>query len=101
VTLTEVASQGVDPSSVHTGDSFTFEFELDLPGVAAKDSSDLVVEVFAMQQNYEVGGFHVCQPHMDVRGENVASISDFPIYDDTASDLGANIVRFRSIKGSL
>ena len=51
VTMTEVASQSHGVSSVDIGDSFTYELVIDLSGIAVGDKADLVVEIFAMDQN--------------------------------------------------
>ncbi len=47
VTMTEVASQAISATQVDSGDSFTYEFVLDLPSVTAEDRSDLKIEIFA------------------------------------------------------
>ena len=51
VTMTEVASQSHGVSSVDIGDSFTYELVIDLSGIAVGDKADLVIEIFAMDQN--------------------------------------------------
>lgn len=51
VAMTELASQSHGVSSVDIGDSFTYELEIDLSGIAVGDKADLVIEIFAMDQN--------------------------------------------------
>ena len=51
VTMTEVASQSHGVSSVDIGDSFTYELAIDLSGIHVGEKADLVIEIFAMDEN--------------------------------------------------
>ena len=105
VTMTEVASQSHGVSSVDIGDSFTYEIVIDLSGIAVGDKADLVIEIFAMDQNNgeakgeqkyctkkrqsilfilaAITGFHLCQVHESkTRGPNVQTIQTNPIFTD-------------------
>ena len=46
--MAEVASQAISSTQVDIGDSFTFEVEMDIPGISIEDKSDLKVEVFGI-----------------------------------------------------
>ena len=46
--MVEVASQTISATEVDYGDSFTFEAEIDIPGILALNKSDLNVELFAL-----------------------------------------------------
>ena len=49
VTLTRVAMQTQGITNVDYGDSFTYEAEIDLPGIEDADKADLAIEVFALE----------------------------------------------------
>ena len=46
-----MASQTIGPADVDIGDSFTFQVELDLPGVTSADKSNLEFELFGLDAN--------------------------------------------------
>ena len=54
--MTMTAYQTRGTTQVDVGESFTFVAEIDFPGIAVADKSDLTVEVFAM--NADNGKIH-------------------------------------------
>ena len=51
VSMTEVASQSHGVNQVDIGDSFTYELVIDLSGIPVGEKADMVIEIFAMDQN--------------------------------------------------
>ena len=82
--MVEVASQTISATEVDYGDSFTFEAEIDIPGILALNKSDLTVELFALDPDQGVSGFHICQAHVEFKGDNIQAIQTDPVYIDQA-----------------
>ncbi len=80
VTLTEVASQAISATKVDNGDSFTFEYVVDLPSIVVEDRGDLKIEVFAVDPSVGVSGFHMCQVVVEAQGSELEAAQVDPVY---------------------
>lgn len=49
VNMSEVARQTLGENEMNIGDSITFQMEIDFPGLAISEKTDLVIEIFGLK----------------------------------------------------
>eukprot|EP00094_Tigriopus_californicus_P011496 TCALIF_11101-PA protein Name:"Protein of unknown function" AED:0.09 eAED:0.09 QI:0/0.77/0.73/0.95/0.48/0.58/46/1495/2737 len=93
VNMTEIARQTLGEEEMNIGDSITFNMEIDFPGLAISEKTDLVIEIFGLKPDTGIAGFHICQAHMiDPRGSNIKAIQEYPHYTETNMHEFPNLV---------
>ncbi len=97
ITLEEIASQTHGQHNMDVGDSYTFKGVIDLPAIKVEDKADVKIEIFVIDPEDGLTGFHICQAHVvtDSRGANVRSIQTHPYYEDTYKTTNPNVVSMR------
>ena len=71
--LIELGSMTFGDYEVQIGDSYYFQFELDLPKLDAVEQGDITFEIFGLNRDVGLEGFHICDSHIFHLGDEVES----------------------------
>ncbi len=70
--------------AMNKGDSYTFQMDVDLPGIQSVDRGKLAIEVFVLDPNNGLAGFHICDAVMSTPGGQIVANQTDPIYSEVA-----------------
>ena len=74
--MTEIAVQAISNQGVTYGDVFTYEAAVDLPAIQESEKSDIIVELFVLNPDTGVAGFHICNYRITHTGNQLVMLAN-------------------------
>jgi len=66
---------------------------VDLPGIAIENKADLNIEIFVIDPDDGLTGWHICQAHVVDKGDGIEAIQENAVYEDHLKTGHPTIVR--------